>query len=138
MALKMSSGGGADNKLDAYFKGIIQKHIAAMQRTGEQFVNDARSSHRWQNRTGNLESSLGYLIALDGSIITNGITGTTIKGKEEALALAKSQLESNGLYIVGVAGMQYAAALEAKGYNVITVQGKWAVINLKDRIAKVK
>lgn len=131
---------GLDAKLNAYFfKKVLNKHIALFQRTGEEFVNDCKDNHhgRWENRTGNLESSIGYVIYYNGQVVSKAFDGNA-EGTTEAEKTAKKAAGKSGLVLIGVAGMQYAAALEAKGYNVITTEAKWHAFNLSDRIKKLK
>jgi hypothetical protein len=119
------------------FAKVTDRHIAVFIRTGEEFANDCKESHRWINRTGNLASSIGYIILLNGMVIKNGLIGSS-EGVEAGKNAALKVADKRGLELIGIAGMEYAVALEAKGYNVITVQSKWALFNLSDRIKKIK
>jgi hypothetical protein len=123
---------------------MIEKYVAAFEYTGEQFVNDAKDSGSYKDRTGNLRSSIGYIVALDGQIKSQkfevsgkGTDGE--KGKREGLQFAREIIGSRmGLILVGVAGMEYASALEAKGYEVISVSARYAGFKLNERIEKIK
>ena len=59
---------------------------------------------------------------LDGKIIQQNITGAKQPGQASAMKFAEliSQEYSKGLVLVGFAGMNYAAAVESKNYDVIT------------------
>lgn len=74
--------------------------------------------------TSNLRSSIGYAIVKDGKIIHIS-DFTPLKGGEEGARKGKAFLESlvsdysNGIALIVVAGMPYAAYVEAKGYDVL-------------------
>lgn len=104
-----------------------EKILTLLKATGETFVKYAREVHTYEDQTGNLRSSIGYVIVEDGSTIfedfkesdkgTEKVKGTA-KGGQLAEAIALSY--SKGIVLIGVAGMQYAAAVEAKGFDVVT------------------
>lgn len=94
---------------------------------GEQCLNKARSTDTYKDQTGNLRSSIGYVVVQDGQIIkasdfapsdkgTDKATGQRT-GKEYAEELAKRY--PSGLTLIVVAGMNYAAYVSAKGYDVL-------------------
>jgi hypothetical protein len=88
---------------------------------GEQFVADARSVNTYTDRTGNLRASIGYVIAKDGvEIFGNfeGIASGVSVGKRKIKSILGDN--SKGFVLIVVAGMEYAAAVESKGYDVIT------------------
>lgn len=94
---------------------------------GEKFVAIARKSGSYDDQTGNLRSSIGYVIAKDGEVIISnfkesnkGSDKSTGKEKGHRVAEDISLSFSGGYILVGVAGMDYAAAVEAKGYEVVT------------------
>ena len=100
---------------------IEQKTLEALQYQGEEFVNKARNNQTYTDRTGNLRSSIGYLILKDGGVIDQNFTGTDT-GRQNASKVAKEVGTQfpRGYVLIGVAGMSYAAAVESKGYDVIT------------------
>lgn len=96
--------------------------ITALKRRGEQFVTECRNERTYQDQTGNLRSSIGYFIFKGSEKIAEGL-----QGNSEGVASAENFIrqyvkEPNTIYLIGVAGMNYAAAVEAKGYNVISNQ----------------
>ncbi|GAH74567.1 unnamed protein product, partial [marine sediment metagenome] len=101
---------------------------------GENFVNDARNIKTYKDQTGNLRSSIGYIIARDGNIIQENIEGKA-EGRAQAKEIANEVLRENnkGFVLIVVAGMEYAAAVESKGYDVITgsVPAAKALLKLK-------
>lgn len=78
--------------------------------------------------TENLRNSIGYFIFQEGELVDNNIGAG--EGAEKATALAYSVTAPLGLSIVFTAGMNYAAAVEAKGYDVITGAYREALKNL--------
>ncbi|RZJ88731.1 MAG: hypothetical protein EOO20_12835 [Chryseobacterium sp.] len=92
-----------------------------LQYAGEQFISLARSVDTYTDRTGNLRNSIGYMILYNGKVKAQSF-GTGGKGPKEGKKIAKQiALEfPSGFVLVGVAGMNYAAAVEARGKDVIT------------------
>jgi hypothetical protein len=91
---------------------------------GESAVREARENHRYKDQTGNLTSSIGYCVLDNGSVVKsssfervkNGTDGSA-KGREFLNSLISEH--SSGLVLIIVAGMQYAAYVEAKNLNVL-------------------
>jgi hypothetical protein len=116
----------------------IERVIAATVRRlcsiGEQVVTYARDPNRkrYTDRTGNLTSSIGYAVIMDGEIMQHSGFGTVrgpefkkSKGKEsgsksgrQLLAQLISEYQS-GIVLIVVAGMSYAVHVEAKGLDVL-------------------
>ena len=108
--------------MDQKAEEFDEKALKTLQFKGEQFVNAARMTDTYTDRTGNLRSSIGYIILKDGQIVDRNFTGKSSEGvsKAEKFALELSAKYSNGYVLIGVAGMHYAAYVEARGYDVIT------------------
>ena len=115
------SQGNIDRRIDRFKVNIEQRIIWTLAMAGENFVNDARSTETYKDQTGNLRSSIGYIIARDGNIIQENIEGKA-EGMAQARKTANEVLRENkkGFILIGFAGMEYAAAVESKGYDVIT------------------
>ncbi|WP_284464899.1 hypothetical protein [Chryseobacterium sp.] len=109
----------------------VHNLIRIMKIVGEDAVNEARSyakDNDWKDVTGNLRSSIGYVIALNGNVIIedfdltvqgpqqSNIDGNK-KGYDLAIDLAKALPEMS---LVVVAGMNYAVTVESRGRNVLT------------------
>ena len=129
------SQGNVNRKVDRFVVNIEQRIIWTLAMVGEQFVNDARNTQTYQDQTGNLRSSIGYIIAKDGIIIQENIEGKA-EGKAYAKEVANEVLRENtsGFVLIGVAGMEYACAVESKGYSVITSSIPAAKALLKAKI----
>lgn len=93
---------------------------------GESVVNIAKETRGYTDRTGNLVSSIGYVLVKDGRVVQSpsfdqtmdGATGAQ-QGEEFAIQKA-AELIPRGFGIVVVAGMDYATYVEATGRNVLT------------------
>lgn len=91
---------------------------------GEECINIARNYHNYTDQTGNLTSSIGYVIVKDGEVIVqssfevvkDGKLGSS-QGKFYSKELAKYFPQY--LTLIVVAGMHYATYVADKGYNVI-------------------
>jgi hypothetical protein len=68
-----------------------------------------------------LRNSIGYVIALDGIILKQNFEGNT-EGTQKGLNVATKAAEKwpTGIVAVIVAGMDYAAVVESKGYDVLS------------------
>lgn len=92
-----------------------------LQRTGEEFVRIARLEGNYIDHTGNLRSSIGYVIVKDGSIAGRnfqvseqaGTDKQTGRREGEQLAMDLVKTFSKGYVMIGVAGMKYAVFVEA-------------------------
>lgn len=115
-------------QIDAYIEqrvNAVQNAILyRMSYIGEQVLNAARSTNSYKDQTGNLRSSIGYVIVKDGSVVRassfeqvkNGADGTS-KGRSYAESLASRF--KDGIALIVVAGMNYAAYVKKRGYDVI-------------------
>ena len=109
---------------------------------GEWFVSEARSMTKSEGGfgdvTGNLRSSVGYFILKNGHIVHENTA--KIHGGTEGIAAAKNVLRDikkiKGFQLIGVAGMNYAVYVEAKGYNVISLQADMALVELKTILSR--
>ena len=91
---------------------------------GEACVNAARDSGSYTDRTGNLRSSVGYVIVCDGKIMEPSdfdVVKEGGKGAKEGARFAKEAARQfpEGIVLIVVAGMNYAAYVSARGYDVI-------------------
>jgi len=110
------------------------KVIEALKYAGEEFVVKARNKApkslvtkkpedgSFNDRTGNLRASIGYVILKDGKVIESDFPGETATGVQNAKRAIDevTKNHSDGLALIGVAGMSYAAAVESLGFDVIT------------------
>lgn len=138
---------------------VIDRNILRIFRyVGQQFVKDAREnvtdsiysrtvydargnvrSRRAWELTGNLRNSIGFFVYKDGILSSSEIEGVEgDEAREKAKEYAESLVEvEDGYQLIGVAGMEYASYVEAKGFDVITVASEVSIINLQNLLKKM-
>ena len=96
--------------------------IRALSFIGEEFVNKARNNADFVDRTGNLRSSIGYMVFNNRDKVQENIL--KVKGGQEGVTAAKnfeSQINvEDGFVLIVFAGMEYAIYVEASGRDVLT------------------
>ena len=123
----------SDREVERWFDYFVdraeERIYRLLQRAGEEFVKIARKKGNYKDRTGNLRSSIGYVIVKDGDILTEDYEqsseGTDKQnGIREAKRLVSElvPIYSDGWVLVGVAAMPYAVYVEAiHNLDVISV-----------------
>ena len=115
-------------RFDAFLNEIEKKQIARLQRLGEMCLVEARTNKGYMMQTGALLSSTGYEVFVDGVAIHSqfdAASGAESNAAETGIKSGQSIAETigkgtKGIALVVVAGMNYAAYVEAKGYNVLS------------------
>lgn len=122
--------GDVRKRFDAFLTEVDKMQEEILQELGEKCVTLARNlppEQGFHDQTGNLRSSIGYVIFKDGVAIRENykaVSGVTEKGEtnsgDEGIRKGKELAgevgkETKGLCLVVTAGMEYAAALEAGG-----------------------
>ena len=103
---------------------IIDAAIYNLSYVGERVLNEARSSGSYKDQTGNLRSSVGYVIVVDGKVVKSS-SFETVKGGGQGSSEGKAYVQTlvskfpQGIALIVVAGMNYASYVSAKGYNVL-------------------
>lgn len=113
-----------DNVVSMMIERFHRALIRQMCYIGERCLKAARSTNTYKDQTGNLRSSIGYVVVEDGKIaqmssfqqVKDGKTGTQ-EGRDFVLKLVDEF--PKGIVLIVVAGMNYAAYVEAKGKDVI-------------------
>lgn len=102
--------------------------ITRLSKLGIEAVNHARNVNSYKDQTGNLRSSIGFMVINHGKIVVKsgfepvqgkldlGDHGVTV-GEKYITDLAANY--PNGYVLVVVAGMKYAAEVEARGLDVL-------------------
>lgn len=142
MALTFRGNNNAINQrfLEAQ-QQLIDNSVRILKYCGEMAVNEARAAGNYIDVTGNLRSSVGFVITIDGKVLENGFDGTITRRKRDgtadmrfktsrsewsdgkktghdlALSIAR---QTPGLALIVVAGMKYASQVESRGVNVLT------------------
>lgn len=111
-------------RLDAFLDQIEKQQIKRLQLLGEKCVIEARTNKGYTVRTGALTSSTGYMVFVDGVAIHTAFEAENGEGSTNGIQtgqIVAEQIgrETTGVALVVVAGMNYAAYVEAKGYNVL-------------------
>ena len=123
MAIRMTTSLSEINAIfDTGNKQSDSVTIQALANLGNECVTEARDRSQeesWFNQTGNLRSSVGYVVVAHGEIVKTSGFETVLSGsegsktgKELAVRLAKNY--SSGYVLIVVAGMHYAEYVEAK------------------------
>lgn len=122
--------------LDEYGGQVEQYYISRLAEAGEAAIAEAVTKGKYQNITGNLRSSIGYVIGYDGKVIREGgfhkvkgrgenyqrVTFTTRNGK-------KADFWAKGKFGDGSEGSRKGLELarsviaKTKGYSFVIVAG---------------
>jgi len=102
--------------IDAFKRAKIKRAFEILSYIGIECVNYAKQSHTYTDQTGNLTSSIGYAVIYNGSVDRASMMAEESANLVEDLA----KIYPEGMILVVVAGMEYAAAVESKQYDVIT------------------
>lgn len=117
------------NWFDMFQEKADEKLYKTLQYAGEYFVKIARDSGKYIDHTGNLRSSIGYVIVNDGEIVEDNFQLSAKGGSDkqagkdiaEKLAQLVAKTHNEGLVLIGVAGMEYACYVEAmEGKDVVS------------------
>lgn len=118
-------------KIQFQFENVVNAIQFRLLKAGENFVTNARNNGTYKDHTGNLRSSVGYVLFKNGIQVNENFksfppTEANLKGTGLGPDQAKMIIDEiitkypRGLVLVCVAGMSYAAAVESKGFDVIT------------------
>lgn len=124
----MFTQGDIDSFVNRFVDRAEEKLLNMLTAAGEMFVRYARESGRYIDHTGNLRSSIGYVIVRNGKLASRnfkkqdvGTEGSEGVNKAEKLARELANTHNTGLVLIGVAGMEYALYVEAmESKDVIT------------------
>ncbi|MHB1178664.1 MAG: hypothetical protein ACYCZO_10075 [Daejeonella sp.] len=123
--------------------------INRLQFIGETFVKNAREKTKEQGSfgdiTGNLRSSIGYIVLRNGKRVSEDFE-LSERGSDRHTGLSAGKSYANevkkkfgkGYVLICVAGMQYAAAVEDNGKDVITASSITAKNDLITATARFK
>ncbi|WP_114752294.1 hypothetical protein [Pleomorphovibrio marinus] len=132
------------DQLSARMERVQSFILNELDMIGLEFVKSARTKADFTDRTGNLRSSIGYLIIKDGVVIKQNFQKTT-KGTDGNEGVAKAREyagslagENVGYILIVVAGMSYAVYVEGYGYDVLTGSSFEAESSLKQAMERIK
>jgi hypothetical protein len=114
--------GDIDRRIDGFVQNKEQKAFERLSYIGINAVNFARQQGTYTDRTGNLRSSIGYAVIKNGVIGKEHYEGDAAEGREQSRKVVAevSRRFNKGMVLILVAGMEYAAAVESRGYDVLT------------------
>lgn len=113
--------------------------IQRLQYIGERFVTRARQVADFTDRTGNLRGSIAYVVLKNGEELHSDFDAEKLGANEASRVIGEiKQHFPKGLALIVVAGMEYAAAVESKNYDVITSSSLIAEDELRKEIDKLK
>lgn len=103
------------------FYKIRTQIVMRLAQIGEECVKSARNDGDYKDRTGNLRSSIGYIIIDEGNPVFLSGFGNITEGAAEGQKFANelATRHNTGTVLCVVAGMNYAVYVAAKGRNVI-------------------
>lgn len=122
MGIEAKFGSGAINaSVMAFQKKLEAATLFALKYLGENLVKYAKDQHNYIDQTGNLTNSIGYVVVHNGTLVYSGGLDQPGEGADLGLkvAIKMASRVPNSFSLIIVAGMNYAAYVEAKGYNVI-------------------
>jgi hypothetical protein len=107
-------------ELEKRAANIERAIILQLQALGEELVNHARTLNTYKDQTGNLRASIGYVLIVNGVVFNHNFV-TTKAGASTGRQLADelASKAKKGFALIVVAGMDYAGAVESKGYDVL-------------------
>lgn len=107
-------------------------------KVGLNFIRNARATNTYKDQTTQLRNSIGYIVAYRGSIITSnfdtdGVEGVgSSEGRDKGELFARELSEGINQYVlICVAGANYSAYVEAKGYDVISGSELKSIVELE-------
>lgn len=117
-----TTSGEMDDHIRRYIELQKQKIITLLAFIGDKCIIEARNNGAYQDRTGNLRASIGYVIVDNGTIVLESAQGSTAEGRSAAEEQLRKLVIGNtsGLVLIVVAGMDYAAKVEAMNLNVLS------------------
>lgn len=132
--------------IEQQLEKLDQVILNELQFIGLQFVRNARINADFTDRTGNLRSSIGYVITKNGKVVEDDFEGSPrgtekTQGIKTGRAFAErivAEFIEPGFALVVVAGMEYAAFVESKGYDVITSSSFKAEVEFKESAKRIK
>lgn len=128
MPIQSTSGGNLDRYIEERAQRMMQELIYRLKYIGEECVNAARISEQkgkdYLDQSGNLRSSTGYVIVVDGQIVSESSFEVVKEGRQGSLEgrqLAEKLANeyTDGTVLIFVAGMKYAVHVADKGYDVL-------------------
>lgn len=138
------------SSIDRRLNNLLRSMVNVLCYAGEEVIKYARNPNRkrYTDQTGNLTSSIGYVVLWDGKIVEqsdfSSVSGRRgkkgVDGSKRGKAFLQQLIAENGsgLVLIVVAGMPYAAYVEAMGYDVLDSAEIKANELVKQMLSKIK
>ena len=130
-------------RIQEYAKRVDMAIVSRLTFIGETFIINARASGAYMDQTGNLRSSIGYIVQKDGkkragSAFEKYANGA--EGQKSGAAFMKGLRAKydTGYVLIVCAGMQYAASVESMGKDVLTASSTQAKKDLEQIFKNVR
>ena len=134
--------------LNARAQRMVERYLEELDKLGYDangYIRNRTAEESWKDGSGNLRSSIGYIVVRDGEICKSGgferVNGPKRdKSSEDGSAEGRSYAERlaanypTGYALIVVAGMEYAAYVEAKANKDVLAGGE---IFLKKEVRKL-
>lgn len=121
-------------KVEGYRKAMEMR----LQRAGEEFIILCKESGTYKDRTGNLRNAPFYLVLHDGKRVGAEFGQGKAGSKSKAFAEKVSSGYTLGYALICGDGMEYAAAVESRGKEVITGSTQTIETRLRDALKRIK
>lgn len=129
--------GDVHNHMADYAVRVHRATVNVLEYIGEQCVKLAREKGTYNDITGNLRNSIGYVLVKNSSIISKNfeakveskvVSRANGKGilEGEALAAELASRAGKGYALIVVAGMHYAHYVETLSKDVLDSAERWA------------
>lgn len=136
------------NRLAAMAEAVNARLDVELRQLGEDAVTHAKENKGYKDHTSNLKNSISYALFKDGGLIDQNIgqipePDATKEGQSQVsnnltrFALEKSVVAPKGYTLIVVAGMNYAAPVETKGFNVLYLTQKWMHDKMQEILKEV-
>lgn len=122
MGISPTFGNGyVAKEVQEFQKRLEAATVFLLKYLGEKLAKYAKDLHSYTDRTGNLTNSIGYAVVKKNDIVFFAGPDNAGEGEQAALNVAMKMAQSlqHDYSLLIVAGMNYAAYVEAKGYSVI-------------------
>lgn len=130
-------------------KDAVERRLdMELRQLGEESCTHAKENKGYKDRTANLKNSMSYALFKDGQQVMQSI-GQIPKPDEDKngqqqvsenlslYAAGSGVVAAKGYTLIVVAGMNYGKYVEAKGYNVLYLTGKWMHDKMKEIINEI-
>ena len=137
MIERLTSETAIRGTLNAFAKSVRRSVARKLAYAGEAAITAQKNAYSYTQRTGNLLSSTAYAV-LEGEEQQVQMAGTQSEGVAAAKKLIGVQPKANNkrISLILAAGMNYAAFVSARGYNVLDTARQVATIAANELLKK--